>query len=258
VFTLLVVGCAVLGLMVGSFLNVVIYRVPRKESIVAPRSFCPSCGNFIASRDNIPLLSWLLLRGKCRTCRKPISFRYPLVELCTAALFAGAAARVALDWALPAYLAALAGLLALSCIDVEMLILPKSIVYVTLGLTTGFLLVAATITDHWHYFLIAAISAAAWFVVFFILNAVNPRWLGFGDVRLSPVLGLVLGWLGIRYVVLGFFSANLIGAVLGLALIASKKMARDQQIPYGVFLALGTALAFFAGPEILAPFQNLH
>ncbi len=251
---ILIAICAVLGLVVGSFLNVVIYRVPRGLSVVSPRSACPSCGTPIAERDNVPVVSWLLLRGRCRHCHEPISARYPLVELGCAALFAGTAARFGYDWALPAFLALSAGLLALSVIDVERMILPKAIVWPLSLLVAGLLLVAAAITGEWHDLLVGAACAAAWFVLFYAMFAISPRLIGFGDVRLAPVLGLALGWLGWRYVVLGFFAANLIGAVIGVALIASHRMSRRQQIPYGVFLALGCAVAVFAGPELLRPF----
>ena len=253
---LLIGICALLGLAVGSFLNVVIYRVPRHESVISPRSHCPSCDTPILERDNIPVVSWLLLRGRCRSCRARISARYPLVELGCGALFAGAAARFGFQWDLPAFLILFAGLLALSLIDIELLILPKSIVYVTLALVAGLLALAAAMTSGWHALLIGALCALGWFVVFFVLNFASPRLLGFGDVRLALLLGLSLGWLGIRYVILGFFLANLIGAIIGITLIATKKMRRDQQIPYGVFLALGAAVAIYAGPELLAPFQR--
>ena len=256
-FTLLIVGCAVLGLAIGSFLNVVIYRVPLHQSIASPPSACPNCTAPITPLDNIPVFSWLLLRGRCRTCAAPISLRYPIVELVTAALFAGAAARLGANWALPAFLVVFAGLFALAWIDVEQLLLPRVIVYPVLVLESAGLLLAAAVTGSWGRLIVALISAAAWFALFFILNAVNPLWLGFGDVRLSLVLGLALGWLGVRYVLLGFFGANLIGAVVGLTLIVTKRMSRDQQIPYGVFLALGTALAFFAGPVLLIPFRGI-
>jgi leader peptidase (prepilin peptidase) / N-methyltransferase len=131
-------------------------------------------------------------------------------------------------------------------------------VYATLILVTASLLDAAGVNDQWHRFAVAAICAFAWFIAFYVLNFISPRYLGFGDVRLAPVLGLMLGWLGIRYVLLGFFGANLIGAIVGVSLIATKRITRNQQIPYGVFLALGAALAIYAGPELLMPFQNLH
>ncbi len=255
---LLIGICALFGLAVGSFLNVVIYRVPRSESIVSPRSKCPSCSMPIRERDNIPVLSWILLKGKCRNCHSPISARYPLVELAGGALFAGAAARIGYNWALPAILVLLASLLALACIDLEHLLLPKKIIYPTLLMVGGLLVLAAAMTGEWHKLLVAGICAVAWFLLFFVMNFASPRILGFGDVRLAPILGLGLGWLGWRYVVLGFFSGNLIGAVIGIALIATKRMRRDQQIPYGVFLALGSALAIFAGPELLAPFQRFQ
>jgi len=256
VLTVLIVGCGLVGLAIGSFLNVVIYRVPRHESIVRPRSACPSCHAPILERDNIPVVSWLLLHGKCRSCQHPISMRYPIIELTCAMLFAGAAARFGYNWELPAMLVFLAGLLALASIDLELMVLPKGIIFTVLAGVAVFLVVAAAVYNEWHRLLIAVLCALGWFLVFFLLWAVSPRILGYGDVRLSTVLGLALGWLGIRYVILGFFSANLIGAIIGIFLIATKKMRRDQPIPYGVFLALGAALAVYAGSELLAPFQR--
>jgi leader peptidase (prepilin peptidase)/N-methyltransferase len=250
--------CALFGLAIGSFLNVVIYRVPRHESIVSPRSACPSCGAPILERDNVPVISWLVLRGHCRSCHARISIRYPLVELTCAGLFAGTAARFGFNWELPAFLALMAGLLALACIDAELLILPKLVVYPSLGIVGALLLLAAAATGEWHPLLIAVICSVAWFVTFFLLNAASPRVLGFGDVRLALLLGLGLGWLGVGYVLLGFFIANLVGAAVGITLMAVGRMERHQQIPYGVFLSVGTAAAVFAGPQLLAPFHHLH
>lgn len=256
--TVLIVSCLLLGLAVGSFLNVVIYRVPRGESIVAPGSHCPACGVPIRGRDNIPILSWLMLRGKCRSCGASISPRYILVESMTGALFAGVAARLGYSGQLPAFLALFAGLVALSCVDIELLILPKRIVYPT-GIVVAAAFVADAIaTGEWGRLVTAALCAAAWFALFFLLNLASPRILGFGDVRLAPVLGLALGWLGVPYVLLGFFAANLIGAIIGVTLIATKKLARSQPIPYGVFLAAGATLAVFAGPELISWFDSLH
>jgi leader peptidase (prepilin peptidase)/N-methyltransferase len=253
---ILIVLCGLFGLAVGSFLNVVIYRVPRHESVVSPPSACPSCGTHIEARDNIPVVSWLLLRGRCRHCQARISWQYPAVELLTAGLFAGLAGRFGWNWALPAYLALFAGLVALSWIDVELLILPKAIVYPLLVIVAALLVLPAAAYGTWHSYGAAWAWAAGWFAFFFMLNFLSPRLLGFGDVRLAPVLGLALGWLGWRYVFLGFFAANLIGAAIGLLLIATKRIDRQQRVPYGVFLALGTAVAVFAGPEIVGWFSQ--
>ena len=185
-----------------------------------------------------------------------ISPQYPLVELACAGLFAGLAARFGYDWVLPAYLVLFAGLLALSVIDVETMLLPKAIVWPLSIAVAALFVLAAAITGQWHNLLIGAISGAAWFAVFYAMNLASPKLLGFGDVRLAPVLGLALGWLGWRTVVLGFFAANLLGAVVGIALIATHQMSRQQRIPYGVFLAAGCAVAVFAGPQLLRPFTT--
>ena len=253
---LLILVCGAFGLAIGSFLNVVIYRVPRKESIVTPRSACPSCGTELAARDNIPVLSWMLLRGKCRTCGAPISWQYPVVELLTAGLFAGVAGRFGYDWAVPAYLALFGGLVALSWIDVERMLLPKAIIYPVSVLVAALLLLPAGVYGAWHSYWVAWTFAGGWFLLFYLMWFASPRLLGYGDVRLAPVLGLSLGWLGWRYVVLGFFAANLIGALIGIGLIVAKKAERQSRVPYGVFLALGTALAVFCGPEVLDIFSN--
>jgi leader peptidase (prepilin peptidase)/N-methyltransferase len=248
---LLVAACAVLGLLVGSFLNVVIHRVPRKESIVRPRSRCPGCGTQIAERDNIPVLSWILLRGRCRHCGAPISPRYPLVEALTAGLFAADALKFGADWALPAFLVLTAGLIALAVTDLEHYLLPVRIVYPTLVLTGALLLLAAAATGHWYHLRAAVISAAVAFAFFFLLNFINPRWMAFGDVRLSALIGLGLGWLGARYALLGFFLGFLLGAVIGLALIAAKRIQRTSPIPFGVFLAAGAFVVIYAGGPII-------
>lgn len=245
------VTAAVLGLAIGSFLNVVIYRVPAGKSIASPRSCCPSCGELIRARDNIPILSWVALGGRCRSCRAPISWRYPLVEVLTAVLFVLVAARIGARAWLPAELAFVAGLIALAAIDVERYLLPRVVVYPTAALVGVALLAAAAAGDQWRRLGIAAACAAAAFGVFFAINFLRPAWMGFGDVRLSGLMGLALGWLGPWYVVIGFLAANLAGALVGAGLLLAKRATRQTPLPYGLFLAAGSASAIlFGGPII--------
>lgn len=250
---LLVVVAALYGLAIGSFLNVVIYRVPLGRSIVRPPSACPGCGTPIAVKDNIPVLSWLRLRGCCRHCGRPISMRYPLVEFLTGAVWVAVALRLGWSWSLPAELIFVTGLVALSFIDYDHLKLPKVIVW-PLGLTVfAALLVAAAIRGQWHRLGVALLCAAVEFAVLFAINFVSPRSLGFGDVRFGPVIGLALGWLGWRYAFWGFLGANLIGAVVGVLLIAAKRTERRTPIPFGVFLSVGAFLSLFVSGAIHYP-----
>ena len=245
---LLIVAAALYGTAIGSFLNVVIYRVPAGKSIVRPPSACPSCGQSIGARDNIPVVSWVLLRGKCRHCANPIAIRYPLVELLTGAVWVGVALRFGWSWTLPAELVFVTGLIALAFIDFDHLKLPRVIVW-PLGIAVLFLLVmAAAIHGTWHRLLIAVICAAVEFAVLFMINLISPRALGFGDVRLAPVLALALGWLGWRFAFWGFLAANVLGAIVGIVLIAARRAGRRTPIPFGVFLAVGAfGVMMYAG-----------
>lgn len=247
--TVWIVAAALYGLVIGSFLNVVIFRVPAGRSIARPPSACPSCGQGIAARDNIPVVSWLLLRGKCRNCAAPISARYPGVELLTGVLFVSVYLRFGRTWSLPGELIFVTGLVALAFIDLDHLKLPKVIVWPLGAAVAAALLLAAGIDGQWHRLAVAAICGAVEFAVLLAINLASPRALGFGDVRLGPVLGLALGWLGWRYALWGFFAANLLGSVVGVGLIAAGRAGRRTRIPYGVFLAAGAvALLLYPGP----------
>ena len=243
--------CGLLGLAVGSFLNVVIYRVPRKESVVRPRSRCPGCGTQLAERDNIPIVSWVLLRGHCRTCGDPISARYPLVELTTAALFVAAALRFGLDWVLPAYLVFFAALVAITFIDLELYIIPNRVLYPAVFISIPLLVLAAAAQSEWGNLERAVIGAVVAWVFFLVLHLVSPRGMGFGDVRLSFLLGLFLGWLDLRHVFLGVFFGFLLGSIVGVALMILRRRGRKDHIPFGPFLAVGAIVAVLAGSPVL-------
>ncbi|MGA8297300.1 MAG: prepilin peptidase [Acidimicrobiales bacterium] len=253
----LIAGLAALGVITGSFLNVVVYRMPRGLSIVWPGSFCPQCAAPLAPWENIPVVSYLILRGTCRHCGSEISLRYPILELLTGALFAANAAKFRFSLALPAYEVLAAGLVALGAIDFERRILPKQIVGVVGGGVAGFLLASSAKDGSWHRIVVAFASAGAWFLVYAVIYMLDSRFLGFGDVRLVAVLGFALGWLGVGYVIAGFVIANLIGAVTGLTLIALGRATRKTSIPFGPFLASGCEIAVLVGSFLLSPFHGL-
>jgi leader peptidase (prepilin peptidase)/N-methyltransferase len=252
VFTLVVIASTLGGLAVGSFLNVVIYRVPIGKSIVRPGSACPSCETEVAPRDNIPVLSWLILRGRCRHCHGPISVRYPIVETLTAVLFALTAVRLGASWSLPAELAFVAGVVALAAVDWERYLLPRAILYPTLTLVAVALLAAAAETGRWARLGVAVACGVGAFAVFFGIHFARPAWLGFGDVRLAALLGLALGWMGPWYLVIGFMAANLAGAIVGIGLMVAGRATRTTPLPYGVFLGGGCVLALLVGAPLIS------
>jgi leader peptidase (prepilin peptidase)/N-methyltransferase len=243
--------CGLFGLVIGSFLNVVIWRVPRDESIVSPPSHCPSCDTPISPRDNIPVVSWLLLRGKCRHCGARISFRYPFVELLTGVLFAGVGAAFYDSWTLPAYLLLTAALIALSAIDLELYLLPNRIIYPVAIMSIPLLFGGALLDHDLGAFVRALAGAAIAFTFFYIVHFISPRGMGFGDVRLSFILGLYLAYLGWRELFGGLFAGFFYGAVIGVALIALKIRSRKQHIPFGPFLAAGTMTFVLFGEPIV-------
>lgn len=250
---LLIIGAALYGVAIGSFLNVVVYRVPAKKSITSPPSSCPGCGNRIANRDNIPIVSWLLLRGRCRNCDMRIAVRYPLVEALTGALFVLVALRFGWSWTLPAELFFVGGLVALAFTDLDHMLLPRAIVYPVAGLVSASLLLAAAVQGSWHRLLIAVICGAVEFALLFSIHFISPRSMGFGDVRFGPLIALALGWIGWRYAFIGFLAANFIGAVVGVGLIAAGKAGRKTPIPFGVYLSIGAVVAIAFGGAIHYP-----
>jgi leader peptidase (prepilin peptidase) / N-methyltransferase len=238
---------AVFGLVIGSFLNVVIARVPAKRSVVNPPSACPGCDHQLTARDLVPVFSWLLLRGRCRHCSMRISARYPLVELLTAVLFGLVAWRIGERWELFAYLVFVAFLVALAGIDFDTKTLPRTLVFAA-GLAGVVLLsVASLITDDVRRLGWAAIGGVAVYAVFRLIYAIVPHGFGFGDVRLGSVLGWHLGWLGLSYVPVGIYAGFVLGAVVGVGMMIARRAERRTALPFGPFLAAGTLLVILLG-----------
>ena len=239
-----IVFMALLGLIAGSFLSVVAHRVPLGESIVAPRSRCPNCGTQIAAYDNIPLFSYLALRGRCRHCDAKVPATYPLLEAGLAAVFVAILLRYSDDGIEIALGACLAATLAtITLTDLEHRVIPNTVRIVAALVAVG-LLVAGdrdALAEH-------AIAAAIAFAVMFLIAIVYPRGMGMGDVKLAGVMGLYLGKAVAPALLIGFAA----GALFGLALIASRGAeARKQAVPFGPFLALGGLVAIFVGPDIV-------
>jgi leader peptidase (prepilin peptidase)/N-methyltransferase len=253
----LVLACGLLGLLIGSFLNVVVHRVPRGESVVSPPSACPSCHTAIRPRDNVPVAGWLLLKGRCRDCDAPISPRYPLVEAATAALFAVMALRFGLDWALPAYLYLAAVGLALALIDLDCKRLPDALTLPSYPVAAVLLGAAALAGSDSGDFLKALLGGLAMFAVYFALCFAYPAGMGFGDVKLAGVLGMYTAWLGWGAWAVGLFLGFLLGGVFGIALIASRKGGRKTAVPFGPFMLLGAFIAILIGPELAQGYLDL-
>ncbi|GGK57155.1 prepilin peptidase [Planomonospora parontospora subsp. parontospora] len=243
---------ALLGLLVGSFLNVVIHRVPRAESLLRPGSHCPACSAPVRPWQNVPVLSWLALRGRCAACREPISVRYPLVELATALLFAAVAARLGATPELPAYLYLAAVAVALAMIDLDVQRLPNAIVLPSYAVGALLLLPAALAGPGWTAALRGLAAMAALYAFYFALAWFYPGGMGFGDVKLAGLLGLYLGWLGWSAVVIGTFAAFLLGGIAGVTLLATGRAGRKTALPFGPAMLAGALLALFAAGPIAA------
>lgn len=249
--TLLLLGAAVLGLAVGSFLNVVIHRVPRGESLLRPGSHCPGCRAPVKPRHNIPVLGWLLLRARCAACRGPISARYPLVEAGTAALFVAVAARFGLSPALPAYLYLAAIAVALALIDVDVRRLPDAIVLPSYLAGAALLVPPLVVEADWAAAGRAVLAAAALWSFYLGLSLLHRGGLGFGDVKLAGLLGLFLGWLGWGWVLVGAFAGFLLGGLYGAALLLARRADRRTAVPFGPAMLAGALLALFVAAPVM-------
>jgi leader peptidase (prepilin peptidase)/N-methyltransferase len=256
VSTLLLVEVTVLGLLVGSFLNVVVHRVPAGQSVVRPRSSCPGCGTEISARDNIPVLSWLLLRGRCRSCSAPISVRYPAVEALTALLFLAMALRFGWSAELPAFLYLTAVGVALAAIDIDTRRLPDALTLPSYVVGGGLLALAEAVDDTWGTLLRALLGMVVLYTFYFVLMLVRAGGMGFGDVKLAGVLGLYLGWLGWGVLAVGAFLGFALGAVVGIGLMLAGRAGRKSAIPFGPFMLVGALIAILWGPWLVDAYAS--
>lgn len=246
----------VFGLLIGSFLNVCIYRIPEGLSIVRPGSRCPSCGTPISPFDNIPVLSYIFLLGKCRHCGKRISPRYPFVEALNAALYIAVLHRYGLGWHVPVYLALVSALIVITFIDLDHWIIPDVITLpgIVIGLLAGSLLLPdpflrALPLGPQASFVGAALGYCLYYAVRKISSAVlKQEAMGGGDVKLMAMLGGFLGW---KAVLLTTFAGSLLGSVLGIVLMLFLGKSRKLAIPFGPFLAVGALISLLWGQDLL-------
>ena len=246
-----VIVAVVLGLLLGSFANVVIHRVPEGESVVHPRSACPGCGTQIAVADNIPVLSWLVLRGRCRHCREPISPRYPLVELASGALFGIVAWQVGVTPLLPAFLAFVWVLLVLSVIDARTRRIPNAITYPAVPVLLVLVIGGALAQGDLAAAIRSPLAGLAAFAALLIIALVTPKGMGMGDVKLAGLMGIVLGALSWPHVLLGVFGGFLVGGVTAIVLLVLRVRRRRDLIPFGPYLAAGALAALLYGEPLI-------
>lgn len=243
----------IFGLAIGSFLNVVIYRLEKGESALRGRSYCPKCNHPLAWQDLIPLLSFLLLRGKCRYCSKRISWQYPLVEFVTGALF------LVIFWlGVPLtevlYLwAVFSAFVVIFVYDAKHRLIPDQILYSAILASSIWYLVFSELPKYQILnTLYSALGAAAFFLAIYLVS--KGRWMGFGDVKLAFLLGLFLGWPSI---LVALFFAFCSGAISGVVLIALGKKGLKSEVPFAPFLILGTVIAFFFGSSLISWYFGL-
>ena len=241
----------VLGLLIGSFLNVVIYRVPRGESILLPASHCPACDTPIKLRHNAPVLSWLWLRGRCASCRVPISARYPLVELGTGLLFAALTLRHGPSAYLPAYLYLAAVGVTLALIDLDDQRLPDAIVLPSYALGVLLLMPAGAVAGDWRGAERALVGLAALSTIYLILAATYPRAMDAGLIKLAGLLGLFLGWLSWQSLLLGTVGGFVVVGA-GMALTRTGRRIGASSLPLGLCLLAAAGVALFAAVPSVA------
>lgn len=246
----LVVLVAALGLAVGSYLTALIHRVPRGEAMAELPFRCPACSAPISARDTVPIVSWVLLRGTCRSCGGRIGVRYPLVEAITGVLFGVLAWQLGFSWVLPAMLYLTAVCVALVFIDLDTQRLPNALTLPSYPILAGLLLLPAVVEGSWSDLLRAVLGGLALFLLYFVLALVNPAGMGMGDVKLSGVLGMGLAWFGWGVLAVGAMLAFLLGALVGVALLVTGRAGRRTKIPFGPFMVAGALLSILIGQQV--------
>jgi len=241
----------IVGLVIGSFVALVVDRLPRHESILTPPSHCIACSASIKPYDNIPVVSYAILRGRCRACGTRTPPRDASVELATGVLFVLLAWRASSVWSLPAFCVFGAALLAISLIDAVHMRIPTAIVYATIALEVPLLVLASAGSHRWSALLGVLVAGAVAFAVFFAIYFAVPKGIGFGDVRLGGLCGGLLGWIGYREVLVGFLISILVAGIPAAVLLAMGKVHRKTRIPFGPFLAIGTLITMLFGPAIV-------
>ncbi len=246
----LLLSVFILGLIIGSFLNVCIYRIPRGFSIVRPSSSCPSCKTPVRIYDNIPVISYILLRGRCRSCSSAIPLTYPVVELLNAVLYASIIWRFGSGGHAPAYFAFCSAMVVITFVDLEFQIIPDAITLsgIPIGLIAGSLIL---IDPFFRTSMLGFKNSFTGLVsgggLFYLIAVLSRGGMGGGDIKMMAMTGAFLGW---KAVLLTTFSASLIGSIAGIILIVFKGKGRKTKIPFGPFLAVGALIALFFGQEI--------
>lgn len=247
----LLLSVFILGLTIGSFLNVCIYRIPRGFSIVRPPSSCPSCKSPVRIYDNIPVISYILLRGRCRNCSSAIPLRYPVVELLNAVLYVSIIWRFGCGWQTLVYFAFCSAMVVITFIDLEFQLIPDAITLsgIPLGLIAGSLILidpfSRASTLGFNNSFTGLVSGGG---LFYLIAVLSRGGMGGGDIKMMAMTGAFLGW---KAVLLTTFSASLIGSIAGIILIVFKGKGRKTKIPFGPFLAAGALITLFFGQEIL-------
>jgi leader peptidase (prepilin peptidase)/N-methyltransferase len=252
VFSIIIIMTFLIGSVIGSFLNVCIYRIPRNLSIISPSSRCPSCNTAIKPYDNVPVISFLLLSGRCRYCKAKISLRYPLVETLNALFYGAVLWRYGVGWYTPVFFAFCSSLLVIAFIDLDFQIIPDVITIP--GILIGLIASSVILPDPFARnsllgFKGSVIGLLSGSGLFYLIAILSRGGMGGGDIKMMAMVGAFTGW---KSILLTTFAASLLGSIVGIFLMIFKGKGRKTKIPFGPFLAVGAIIALFYGEEIMA------